>query len=90
MQKSWVYFIGHFEVPSASLSLPEIAIRTDYAGIISIKMKLKFNRRMLFTSRLHHNLGTRFTFRRGQYNVNSGFNNCNRAIFKSKSLVFGD
>ena len=25
--------------PSASLSLSEIAIRTDYAGIISIKMK---------------------------------------------------
>ena len=25
--------------------------------------------------------------RRGQYNVNSGFNNCNRALFKSKSLA---
>ena len=34
---------------SASLSLSEIAIRTDYAGIIRIKMKLKFNRMMLFT-----------------------------------------
>ena len=42
---------------------------------------------MLFTSRLYYNLGTRFTVRRGQYNVNCGFNNCNRAIFKSKSLV---
>ena len=51
---------------------------------------MKFNQRMLFTTRLCYNLGTRFTVRRGQYNVNSGFNNCNRALFKSKSLVFGD
>ena len=48
---------------------------------------MKLNKKMLFTSRLYYNLGTRFTVRRGQYNVNSGFNNCNRAIFKSKSLV---
>ena len=53
---------------------------------------MKFTQRMLFTSLLYYNLGTRFTvrIRRGQYNVNSGFNNCNRALFKSKSLVFGD
>ena len=48
---------------------------------------MKFTQKMLFTSLLYYNLGTRFTVRRGQYNVNSGFNNCNRAIFKSKSLV---
>ena len=37
---------------------------------------MKFTQRMLFTSLLYYNLGTRFTVRRGQYNVNSGFNNC--------------
>ena len=48
---------------------------------------MKFTQRMLFTSLLYYNLGTRFMVRRGQYNVNSGFNNCNRALFKSKSLA---